>query len=139
MKPGSSAPLTIGKLARAAGVHVETIRYYQRRGLLAKPPRPVGGIRHYPAATLARLQFIRRAQELGFTLREIGELLRLDHGACAPTRALATRRYRDIGARIADLRAMQRTLGRLIRACRGGRRAACPIIETLAGTPATKD
>lgn len=135
MKATPSTTLTIGKLARAAGVHVETIRYYQRRGLLPRPPRPVGRIRHYPSSILARLQFIRRAQELGFTLREIGDLLRLDHGACAPTRAIAERRFQDIARRIDDLRAMQKTLGRLIRACRRGRRAACPIIETLADRP----
>lgn len=135
MTSGPPETLTIGKLARAAGVHVETIRYYQRRGLLSRPPRPVGGIRHYPLSVLARLQFIKRAQQLGFSLGEIGELLRLDNGACTPTRVIAERRYQDIAARINDLRMMQRTLGRLIRDCRSGRRAACPIIETLGRAP----
>jgi MerR family mercuric resistance operon transcriptional regulator len=123
--------LTIGKLARAARVNIETVRYYQRRGLLPKPPRPVGGIRRYPAQTLARLTFIKRAQQLGFTLREIGELLRLDGRDCRETRQLAESRRADIDARLRDLKAMRATLDRLIRTCRVGGAASCPIIDTL--------
>jgi hypothetical protein len=76
--------LTIGKLAAAAGVNIETIRYYQRRGLLDEPPKPFGGQRRYPLAMAKRVRFIKRAQALGFTLSEIGALLRLD-AACACT------------------------------------------------------
>jgi MerR family mercuric resistance operon transcriptional regulator len=127
MTPG----LTIGRLARAAGVHVETIRYYQRRGLLPKPSRPAAGHRRYAADTLARLRFIKRAQELGFTLREIGELLALGGGSCRETQRLAERKRADIEARMKDLRAMRRTLGRLIKSCRAGDATACPIIDSL--------
>ena len=113
---------TIGALARTAGVNVETIRYYQRRGLLPKPGKPVAGYRRYPAETFARLRFIQRAQELGFTLREVTDLLRLDGAACGDARALAERKHADIGVRIRDLQAMRRTLNRLLRA--PARRAA---------------
>jgi MerR family mercuric resistance operon transcriptional regulator len=123
--------LTIGKLARAARVNVETVRYYQRRGLLPKPARPLGGIRRYPPEALARLRFIRRAQQLGFTLREIGELFALGDGSCRDTRALAQTRVTDIERRLRDLQSMRDTLNRLIRACRLGRAGRCPIIETL--------
>lgn len=127
MTPG----LTIGRLARAAGVHVETIRYYQRRGLLPKPSRPAAGHRRYAADTLARLRFIQRAQELGFTLREIAELLALGSASCRETQRLAERRRADIAARMKDLAAMRRALDRLLRACAAGRSPACPIIESL--------
>ncbi|OGI38277.1 MAG: MerR family transcriptional regulator [Candidatus Muproteobacteria bacterium RBG_16_64_10] len=122
---------TIGALARTAGVNVETIRYYQRRGLLPKPGKPVAGYRRYPADTLARLRFIQRAQELGFTLREIGELLALGGGSCRETQRLAEHKRADIAARIRDLQSMRRALDRLLRACHRGGRAACPIIESL--------
>lgn len=128
---GSRPGFAIGRLARTGGVHVETVRYYQRRGLLPLPPKPPGGIRLYPPDTLARLRFIKRAQELGFTLREITDLLRLGDGDCRQTRALAEGKRADIAARIKDLRAMQRTLQQLIRACRGNSRSNCPIIASL--------
>lgn len=128
----SPTDLTIGRLARSAGVHIETIRYYQRRGLLPLPPKPPGGMRRYPPATLARLRFIKRAQELGFTLREIGELLRLSAGECGQTRALAERKRNDIATRIQDLRAMQRALEQLIRTCNAAPKGQCPIIQALA-------
>jgi MerR family mercuric resistance operon transcriptional regulator len=126
-----TSTLTIGKLARAARVNVETVRYYQRRGLLPKPSRPLGGIRRYPPATLDRLRFIKRAQQLGFTLREIGELFALGEGSCRDTRLLAESKVTDIERRLRDLKAMRDTLTRLIRACRAGRIGPCPIIESL--------
>jgi MerR family mercuric resistance operon transcriptional regulator len=87
-----SEMLTIGRLARAAGMNVETIRYYQRRGLLPEPARPLGGQRHYGPAAAMRLRFVKRAQQLGFTLDEVKELLLLEDGqACTPTRMLAER------------------------------------------------
>ncbi len=122
---------TIGALARTAGVNVETIRYYQRRGLLPKPGKPVAGYRRYPAETLARLRFVKRAQELGFTLRGITDLLRLDGAACGDAHALAVRKRADIEARMKDLQAMRRTLNRLLRACEAGGQVACPIIDSL--------
>lgn len=125
--------MTIGALARAAGVNIETVRYYQRRGLIETPRKPLSGVRRYSAAVLASLRFIKRAQQLGFTLREIGDLLELGVGACTETRALAEIRLADINARLQDLQAMRRTLKRLIETCRAGRTANCPIVESLSG------
>lgn len=124
--------MTIGQLARAGGVNVETVRYYQRRGLLITPGKPVSGVRRYTAEMLGRLRFIKRAQELGFTLREIAELLKLGDGSCQETRTIAERRLADIEARIRDLESMRETLGKLIRTCRAGNRPPCPIIASLA-------
>ncbi len=117
--------LTIGGLARAARVNVETVRYYQRRGLMPRPGR------YYAPEQLTRLRFIKRAQELGFTLKEVAELLKLDGAACGTARGLAERKRADIAARMKDLAAMRRTLDRLLRACTAGRSPACPIIESL--------
>ncbi|BAV33272.1 MerR family transcriptional regulator [Sulfuricaulis limicola] len=123
--------MTIGRLAQAAGVNIETIRYYQRRGLLVTPRRPLGGVRRYSPETLARLRFVRRAQELGFMLREIAELLKLGDSSCKETRAIAEHRLTDIEARIRDLQSMRATLGKLIRTCRAGNQPPCPIIASL--------
>ncbi len=129
----SSPDMTIGRLARSAGVNIETIRYYQRRGLLVTPRKPPGGVRRYQPDTLARLRFIKRAQELGFTLREIGDLLKLGDGSCNETRAIAEHRLADIETRIRDLASMRATLGKLIRSCRAGSQPSCPIIASLEG------
>jgi MerR family mercuric resistance operon transcriptional regulator len=126
--------MTIGTLARAAGVNVETVRYYERRALIARPARAARGIRRYPPDTLARLRFIKRAQELGFTLREIIELLALGSDACAPTRILAERKRADVDARLRDLKAMRRTLTQLIRRCEAGQPGTCPIADSLNGS-----
>jgi len=125
--------MTIGVLARSAGVNIETVRYYQRRSLIGTPRKPLGGVRRYDAEALAHLRFIKRAQQLGFTLKEIGDLLELGAGACAQTRVLAEARLADIETRLHDLQAMRRTLARLIQACRAGRETACPIVESLGG------
>lgn len=128
------AKLTIGKLADAAGVNVETIRYYQRRGLLDEPAKPPGGHRRYASEQVKRLRFIKRAQALGFTLSEVGGLLRLDEGCeCAETRALAVRKLALIDQKIADLAAMQQVLGGLVLQCDAGDGGTvCPIIDVLA-------
>lgn len=128
-----SAPLSIGRLAQAAGVNVETIRYYERRGLLAQPPRPLGGQRRYPADAVRRVRFIKRAQALGFALDEVATLLTLDRAhACAPTRALAQRHRELLARKIGDLAALQRALDELVRACDANPGALrCPIIDTL--------
>ncbi len=123
--------MTIGRVAQAAGINIETIRYYQRRGLLVTPRRPLGGVRRYPPETLARLRFIKRAQELGFTLREIAELMKLGDSSCKETRAIAEHRLTDVEARIRDLQSMRATLGQLIRTCRAGNQPPCPIIASL--------
>lgn len=128
-----ASSLSIGKLAQAAGVNVETIRYYQRRGLLAIPPKPLGGQRRYPRDAVKRVRFIKRAQALGFTLDEIATLLPLDRArACAPTRVLAEHKRVLLEHKIADLTALHAALGDLIRQCDIDRgKAGCPIIETL--------
>jgi MerR family mercuric resistance operon transcriptional regulator len=127
--------LTIGKVARAAGVNVETVRYYQRSGLVPEPPRPAGSVRRYSDETIARLRFIKRAQELGFTLAEVRRLLALgDPQSCAKARALAAEKLSLVRARIADLDRMRAVLESLIERCDTVRgKVACPIIQTLAG------
>ena len=126
--------LPIGRLAAKAGVNVETIRYYQRRGLLAEPAKPLNGHRRYPAASATRVRFIERAQLLGFTLEEIAGLLQLDAAhACAETRNLAARKLLIIEQKLADLTTMRKALAKLKRQCDSLDRAgACPIIDALA-------
>ena len=131
--------LTIGRLAEAAGVNVETIRYYQRRGLLDEPERPLGGHRRYAPAAVKRVGFVKRAQQLGFTLEEVKGLLQLEDGQnCRETRLLAEHKLVVIEGRIADLNRMRRLLKGLIVECEKGKRPrSCPIIATLsAGTSA---
>jgi len=127
--------LTIGRLARAAGVGIETIRYYQTRGLLPIPSA-FGAYRHYPVSLAARIRFIKRAQELGFSLDEITELLRLEDGSNRSSiRRIATDRLSQIELKLADLRRMQKALKQLVSACAhtsGG--LPCPIIATLGRT-----
>jgi len=127
--------MTIGKVASAAGVNVETVRYYQRSGLIPEPPRPPGGVRRYPAETVARLRFIKRAQELGFSLAEVRRLLALgDPQSCGKARALAAEKLALVCARLADLERMRETLETLIRRCDAASgKVRCPIIESLAG------
>lgn len=126
--------LTIGQLATAAGVNVETIRYYQRLTLLDEPAKPIGGHRRYPAELVKRLRFIKRAQALGFTLAEVAALLTLDQAnACTETRDLALRKRELIEEKITDLQQMHTALSHLVQQCEVGRNgAACPIIDVLA-------
>lgn len=125
--------LTIGQVAKEAGIHKETIRYYQSLGLVAEPAKPPGSVRRYGTPTIARLQFIKRAQELGFTLEEVKRLLLLEDGQnCTATRKLAEQKLSVIKDRIADLNRMRRLLEGLIEECECGKRPrACPIISTL--------
>lgn len=126
--------LTIGRLADEAGVNVETVRYYQRRGLMAKPEKPAGGHRRYTVDAVRRVLFIKRAQALGFTLDEIAGLLELDEAhACAETREIATHKLEAIESKVADLNAMRKSLKALLRQCEAGTAAGpCPIIDALA-------
>ena len=128
-----TSELSIGRLAAEAGVNVETIRYYQRRGLIGEPRKPPGGQRRYPEAVLGRIAFIRRAQQLGFTLDEIGRLLEISAGrASREARVLAEKRHAVIESRIAELERMRRELGGLIAACRR-KGSSGPLIDALAG------
>ena len=129
-------PLTIGQVALEAGVGVETVRFYEREGLIEKPPRPASGRRQYPEDVISRLQFIRRAQKLGFSLKEIEELisLRLDPLASrSEVKAHAETKVRDIEEKIRDLQRMKDVLVRLVGACDGeGSTSECPILDSIA-------
>ena len=128
------AELTIGRLAVEAGVNVETIRYYQRRGLMPEPDKPINGQRRYAGDAVRCVRFIKRAQVLGFTLEEIGSLLELDEAhACAETRELAANKLEVIDSKLADLKAMRKALTSLLHECNtGAAKGACPIIHALA-------
>lgn len=128
-----NANMTIGQVAKLAVVHVETIRYYQRLRLVGEPPRPLGGVRHYDENTVARLRFIKRAQQLGFTLDEVRNLLALEDGQnCRETRQLAEQKLVLIERRLADLSRMRKTLKSLVAECASGKRPrSCPIIASL--------
>jgi MerR family mercuric resistance operon transcriptional regulator len=128
-----TAALTIGQLAQAAAVNVETVRYYQRRGLLTEPPKPLRGHRRYPSDAVKRLRFIKRAQNLGFTLDEVRGLLTLEDGqSCRETRVLAEKKLAVIENRLTDLARMRKLLRALIAECESGKRPrSCPIIATL--------
>ena len=127
--------LTIGKIARSSGIAVETIRYYEREGLIDKPQRAPSGYRHYAPAAVQRLRFIRHAKELGFSLREIRELLslRVRRGTtCADIKRQAQDKIADIERRMASLERMKLALVRLSAACTGkGPAADCPILDAL--------
>jgi Hg(II)-responsive transcriptional regulator len=137
--------MKIGELADQAGVHIQTVRYYERRGLLPEPERRPSGYREYGPATLARLHFIKRAQELGFTLAEIRELLalRLDpQTPAAAVKARAEAKIADIDRKLHDLERIKHALVHLAGHCRGGRGPIgdCPLLDALghidAGPPA---
>jgi MerR family copper efflux transcriptional regulator len=126
--------LTIGKLANAAGVGIDTVRFYERAGLLNKPRRTASGYRLYAASDVGRLRFIRRAKTLGFSLDEIAELLRLNDGGGrrGAVRALASRRLAAIEQKLTELSRMRDTLRHLVLQCRGdGPLAGCPIIDAV--------
>jgi len=125
--------LTIGGLAKATGIGVETIRFYQRRGLLPEPDRPLSGIRRYGAADVQRIVFIKSAQRLGFSLDEVADLLKLaDSQHCDEARTLAEYKLEDIQHRIAELHRMEMALQELIGRCQTNRNeVSCPLIAAL--------
>ena len=125
--------LTIGAFARAAGVNVETVRFYQRKGLLPEPIKPYGSIRRYSHTDIARVQFVKSAQRLGFSLDEIVELLRLEDGThCDEASHLAEHKLRDVREKLADLKRMEAALSGLVRACHARKgNVSCPLIASL--------
>jgi Hg(II)-responsive transcriptional regulator len=131
------------ELAARVAVNPQTLRYYERRGLLAEPDRSPGGYRTYPDGAVQRVRFIKRAQELGFTLAEVETLLLLAEGgpdSCDGVRALATEKITDLRRRIADLRALQAGLSRLVATCELPRaERECPILHELDSGPAGAD
>lgn len=125
--------LTIGAFAQAAGVNVETIRFYQHKGLLLTPERPDGRIRRYGSADVARVRFVKAAQRLGFSLDEVGQLLKLEDGThCSEASELAAVRLTDVRAKLADLTRIEAVLSQLVRQCRTHQgNVACPLIDAL--------
>ncbi len=127
-----SKPLTIGFLAKAADVNIETIRYYQRFGIIDEPPKPFEGYRVYPPETIDRLRFIKRAKQLGFSLKEIAELLELGDGHCADIRVRAETKRAHVEKQIKDLKKLKKTLDTLITSCQSDNDTThCPIVDTL--------
>jgi MerR family transcriptional regulator, mercuric resistance operon regulatory protein len=128
-----SESLTIGALAKAASVHIETIRYYQRRGLLREPVRPLNGIRRYGVADVSRVRFIKHAQQSGFTLEEVQALLRLSgRPACGASRALAAKKLAAIEEKMRILSRLKRELRAWVAACDANTGDHCPALEKLA-------
>lgn len=128
-----------GEVAKRAGVNVETLRFYERRGILPEPPRRESGYREYPPETVDLIRFVKRAQELGFSLEEIRELLELRDGprrATGKVARLVKSKIAEIEHKIRDLESMRGALSGLLGACeKKGSRDACPIIESLSGCP----
>ena len=131
--PSTQETFSIGAFAKAAGVNVETIRFYQRKRLLAEPVRPSGGIRRYGNAEVARVKVVKSAQRLGFSLDEVAQLLRLEDGThCTEAASLAALRLADVRHRLADLARMEAALAALVEQCGTRRRSvSCPLIASL--------
>ncbi len=128
--------ITISKLADAAGVHLETVRYYERIGLMPEPARTAGGYRSYGAEHTRRLSFIRRARELGFSIDEVKALLGLaepGHTSCADVKALTMSHLSEVRAKIADLRRLEGILTKTVDQCSGTKTPPCPVLDMLSG------
>jgi Hg(II)-responsive transcriptional regulator len=125
------------EVAERAGVNAQTLRYYERRGILTEPPRSAGGYRNYPASAVAVLRFVKRAQELGFTLAEVEELLGLAEGgpeSCDAARTLAQAHIAELERKIADLQRMRASLGALLATCQRPRSdRSCPLLAAMEG------
>lgn len=137
MSGSTTKPLTIGQVARRSGVGIETVRFYEREGLLAKPARTASGYRQFDEEVIARLKFIQRAKELGFTLNEIKELLSLRVApgiSCDEVRTKAEDKITDIDGKIKTLQKMKKALVRLtLECCEKDMNAECPILDALEG------
>lgn len=125
--------LTIGSLAKLAGVNVETIRYYQRRGYLHEPKKPLGGVRHYSESDVSRIHFIKSAQRLGFTLEEISLLLKLEDGThCVEAKEIAEQKLVNVRSKLADLKSIEKVLSGLVNKCNISRgKVCCPLIDSI--------
>lgn len=123
---------TISKLARDAGVHVETIRFYEKKGLIQQPPKPAQGYRHYPDEALDRIRFIKRAKELGFTLDEIAHLLSLEELPCSQVQALSQQKLDSVQSKLKDLVRLEKALIELLIQCSNNEdENHCPVIDSL--------
>lgn len=137
LKPRAK-PLLIGHLADRTGVNIETIRYYERVGLLPRPPRTQGMHRSYDEGDVRRLAFVRRSRDLGFSLDDIRNLLQLAErgdAACASTKDITLRHLAEVRGKIASLKKLERALKGMSTACRPGRQPSCPIIDALSVSP----
>ncbi len=135
MAEDSGEPVLIGELSRRTGCKVETVRYYERIGVMPPPPRTAGGHRYYPAKQVKRLAFIRRSRELGFTLDQVRGLLRFIDGcdySCSDVKNMTDGHLVELRRKIADLRKMERVLKDMAAQCDGGHVPECPIIDALA-------
>lgn len=135
-----AAHLTIGKLAAATGANVETIRYYERAGLISPPARTEGNYRSYRDDDVARLRFIRRTRDLGFSLEQVRALLSISgqrDSSCGTVDAIATEHLVEVDRKIADLTALRRELADAVASCAGGKVAECRILEAFGPTAAT--
>lgn len=125
-------PATVKVVARKVGIGIETIRYYQRIGLIEQPSKPLSGYRVYPEETIARLLFIQRAKQLGFSLAEIANLLALGDGRCHEAKELAAHKLEIIKSKLHDLQAIASTLEKLIQSCEANpEHQGCPIITAI--------
>lgn len=133
IKKSRAAGLTISQLSRATGVNIETIRYYEKIGVLAPPPRSRGGHRVYGAQTRQRLAFVRRARTLGFSIADIRALLALSQagGSCAKVQRIAGAHLASVREKVSDLARLERILADTVARCSGGLSAACPVLDML--------
>jgi MerR family mercuric resistance operon transcriptional regulator len=123
---------TISKVANAAGINIETVRFYERKKLIAQPTKPTTGFRHYPDETLARIHFIKRAQELGFTLDEVSNLLSLNDRPCSQVQELAEQKLSAVKEKLANLSRLEEVLQSLLAQCHNNDdENRCPIIHSL--------
>jgi MerR family mercuric resistance operon transcriptional regulator len=124
--------MRIGQVAKAAQINIETIRFYERKGLIEQPLKPLEGYRDYSKKILEQLLFIKRAKNLGFTLEEVSGLLSMESAKCEEIQEMATSKLADVRARIADLKRMESVLNQLVLSCKTNpKKTGCPIIETL--------
>lgn len=139
-KKFTTTPLTIGKLAKAAKVNIETIRYYQKQGLIVEPIKPLNGFRHYPKSDINLLRFIKRTQKIGFSLKEIQQLLLLGEHNCHDVQNLATDKKNEITKTISSLQTIVRVLNNLINSCeQHNKDSDCGFIEALSQQGFLKD
>lgn len=141
MAMATTGTLQIGALSRRTGVNIETIRYYERSGLLRKPERTAGGYRSYDPADAQRLLFVRRTRDLGFSLDQVRQLLALadrKSRSCRAVHALGLEHLSEIRTKIADLRRMEKILADLVAGCAQGTMPACPLLEALARSESQK-
>ncbi len=124
--------MRIGQIAKAAEINIETVRFYERKGLIEQPLKPLVGYRDYSNKILERLLFIRRAKNLGFTLEEISNLLSMESAKCNDIQDMATTKLADVRSKLTDLKRMESVLNSLVLSCQTNpKKSGCPIIKTL--------